>query len=268
MMSNGFIYIRNAEDDAYVNHGNNFRGMEQSSSGVVDLYFESPISLSVQANAYDKITLAVTANSEKQAMIDINGALFGGKAGSTTVIADDYGNVSCSDLISTTAGVTTISKATGGQTSNVVTIGSTDTTLTSGQSGSVVNINHAAVTVTLPAAAAGLNFKLILGIDTTSGAEILTATNADCFYGTIQMFTTHATDDQAGSAQQLTHATAIAAPASYDAMKFVAATNTIGGVAGSVYDVYAVDSTAWHVSTPYHATSDAAPGDVALIVAR
>ena len=78
-MSNGFIYIRNAEDDAYVNHGNNFRGMEQASSGVVNMYFESPITSSVGANAYDKITLAVTANSEKQAMIDINGALFGGK---------------------------------------------------------------------------------------------------------------------------------------------------------------------------------------------
>ena len=111
-----FIYIRNAEDDAYMNTSANFRGMEQASSGVVNIYFESPITSSVGANAYDKITLAVTANSEKQAMIDINGALFGGKAGSTTVIADDYGNASCSDLISTTAGVTTISKATGGQT--------------------------------------------------------------------------------------------------------------------------------------------------------
>ena len=75
MMSNGFIYIRNAEDDAYSNHGNNFRGMEQASSGVVILYFESAISSAGLPAAYDKITLAVTANSEKQAMIDINGAL-------------------------------------------------------------------------------------------------------------------------------------------------------------------------------------------------
>ena len=59
MMSNGFIYIRNAEDDAYVNHGNNFRGMEQASSGVVIMYFESPISTTTETGgAYDKITLA------------------------------------------------------------------------------------------------------------------------------------------------------------------------------------------------------------------
>ena len=267
MMSNGFIYIRNAEDDAYVNHGNNFRGMEQASSGVVNMYFESPITSSVGANAYDKITLAVTANSEKQAMIDINGALFGGKAGSTTVLADDYGVVYCTDFITPGGGVTTISKATGGQTSNVITVGSTDTTLLSGQSGSTVNINHAAVTVTLPAAQAGLNFKLILGIDTTSGAEILTATNADCFYGHIPIYCSDTTE-QAGVPQTLTHAVAIAAPASYDAMKFVAATATIGGVAGTVIDIYAVDDTAWHVSIPAHATSANDPGTCALIVAR
>ena len=264
----GFIYIRNAEDDAYVNSGRNFRGMEQAASGVVILYFESPISLSVNANSYDKITLAVTANKEKEAMIDINGALSGGKAGSTTVMADDYGAVYCSDFITASAGVTTISKATGGQTSNVVTVGSTDTTLTSGQSGSVVNINHAAVTVTLPAASAGLNFRMILGIDTTSGAEILTATAADCFYGTIQLFSTHATADQVGEAHQITHATAVAAPASYDAIKLVAATVTIGGVAGEVWDFVAVDDTAWLATCDYHATSGAAPGDMVLFVAR
>ena len=66
MMSNGFIYIRNAEDDAYVNHGDNFRGMEQAASGAVILYFESPISTTTETGgAYDKITLAVTANKEK-----------------------------------------------------------------------------------------------------------------------------------------------------------------------------------------------------------
>ena len=60
-----FIYIRNAEDDAYMNRVSNFRGMEQAASGAVIMYFESPISSSVGASAYDKITLGVTANSEK-----------------------------------------------------------------------------------------------------------------------------------------------------------------------------------------------------------
>ena len=154
-MSNGFVYIRNAEDDAYVTHGNNFRGMEQASSGVVILYFESPISSTTETGgAYDKITLAVTANKEKEAMIDINGALFGGKAGDTTVIADDYGNVSCSGFISTTAGVTTISKATSGITRNVITL-TDDRTLTSGESGSLGVMKHASKIITLPTAVAG-----------------------------------------------------------------------------------------------------------------
>ena len=64
--------------------------MEQAASGAVILYFDSPISATTETGgSYDKITLAVTANSEKAAMVDINGGVFGGKAGSTTGIADD-----------------------------------------------------------------------------------------------------------------------------------------------------------------------------------
>ena len=77
-----FIYIRNAEDDAYVNSADNFRGMEQDASATVTMYFESPVSSSY-AGAYDKIVLGVTANSEKEAMIAIGAALSGAKAGST-----------------------------------------------------------------------------------------------------------------------------------------------------------------------------------------
>ena len=62
-----FIYIRNAEDDAYVNKAENFKGMEQSTSAQVILYFESPISSSTtMTGAYDKITLVVTADKEKR----------------------------------------------------------------------------------------------------------------------------------------------------------------------------------------------------------
>ena len=74
--------------------------------------------------------------------------------------------------------------------------------------------------------------------------------------------------NQTGVAQKLTHAVAIAAPASYDAMKFVAATATIGGVAGETIWLTCVDDVAWHVAIPYHATSANDPGDCALIVAR
>tara|TARA_R110002020_G_scaffold305220_3_gene521011 strand:+ start:1647 stop:2402 length:756 start_codon:yes stop_codon:yes gene_type:complete len=168
-----FIYIRNAEDDAYMNTSANFRGMEQASSGVVIMYFESPISSSVGANAYDKITLAVTANSEKEAMSDIAGALVGGKSGTTAVIADDYGNASCSDNISTTAGVTTISKATGGQTKRLIAFAA-DKTLTAGDSGSWVHMTDAGTEkeLILPAAAAGLEFHVFINIAQTGDTAI------------------------------------------------------------------------------------------------
>ena len=186
MMSNGFIYIRNAEDDAYSNHGNNFRGMEQASSGVVILYFESAISSAGLPAAYDKITLAVTANSEKQAMIDINGAIFGGKAGSTTVIADDYGNVSCSDLISTTAGVTTISKATAGRSHKLISWTEAKT-LTAGDSGAWIYANDATAGVlTLPSVSAGLTYEIFIQKAQTGDTHIL-AQAGEFFEGALLM---------------------------------------------------------------------------------
>ena len=147
----------------------------------------------------------------------------------------------------------------------IVTSGAT--TLTAAQSGSTVFHNSANTAITLPAAKAGLNFKIILGIESTSGCNILTASNADCFFGVIPI-SSDDTDDQFGVSQKVTHAVAIAAPASYDAMKFVAATATIGGVAGTCITLTCVDDVAWHVAIPYHATSANDPDDLALIVAR
>ena len=43
-------------------------------------------------------------------------------------------------------------------------------TLTAAQSGATVFVNAAAKVITLPAAKAGLTFKVILGVDTTAGA--------------------------------------------------------------------------------------------------
>tara|TARA_R100001163_G_scaffold16492_1_gene14899 strand:- start:208 stop:954 length:747 start_codon:yes stop_codon:yes gene_type:complete len=165
-----FIYIRNAEDDAYVNSVDNFRGMEQTGSAAVVLYFESPISNSVAPNAYDKITLVVTANKEKEAMFAIGGALAGGKAGSTAVIADEYGSKFCDDTITA---VTAISKANGGVTKNLISF-TADTTLTAGQTGSWVYMNDAGTEkeLILPAAAAGLEFHVFINLAQTGNTAI------------------------------------------------------------------------------------------------
>ena len=47
-----------------------------------------------------------------------------------------------------------------------------DKTLAASDSGATVFVNAAAISVTLPAAKAGLNFKIILGIESTSGCNI------------------------------------------------------------------------------------------------
>ena len=148
-----------------------------------------------------------------------------------------------------------------------VIVNSAARTLLASESGSTVLHNSANTAITLPAAKAGLNFKIILGIEATSGCNILTASNADCFFGVIPI-SCDDTDDQTGVAQKLTYAVSIAAPASYDAMKFVAATTTIGGCAGEVIELVCVSSVAWHVNIPAHMTSDNNPGTCALIVAR
>ena len=167
----GFIYIRNAEDDAYVNSGRNFRGMEQTASATVALYFESPVSSSY-AGAYDKITLTVTANSEKEAMIDINGALAGGKMGGTTVVADEYAGVWASQYITA---VSSISKATSATLRKMEAIagaggdggtGATTRQLEVSDSGTtfIVDISSSTAAFRLPAVAssAGVNYKFVL----------------------------------------------------------------------------------------------------------
>ena len=254
-----FIYIRNAEDDAYMNTSANFKGMEQASSGVVIMYFESAISSSVGASAYDKITLAVTANSEKQAMVDIAGALAGGKSGTTAVIADDYGSAYCSDLITASAGVTTIAKATGGVTRTVKTI-TGDTTLLSGESGALVRLNATTGVITLPSASAGLTFDVTFMQDPEAGCTIL-ANTGDCFYGNIKVMS--ATEDQT-LAQTLDYDTAVGTVTSYDNLDFVHDTNSLGGVEGDVIRLYCVDATAWLVDATV-LNDHANPATIAII---
>ena len=127
-------------------------------------------------------------------------------------------------------------------------------TLSADDSGATVLHNVAAASLTLPPCAAGLNFKVILGIESTAGCNILTSAATESFFGTIPL-NSDVVDVGFGVPQQITYATSIAAPDSYDAMKFVAATATIGGVAGEVIHLTCVSSVAWHVDIPNHATS-------------
>ena len=144
-----------------------------------------------------------------------------------------------------------------------VIVANADMTLTENQSGSTVFVNAAAISITLPSAKAGVNFKIILGVETTAGADLLAA-SGDCFFGVVRLFSD--TADQVGVPHQVSHATAVAAPGDYDTMDFVADTATIGGMAGDSIDVIAVDNMAWHASCDLTTTQNN-PGTVAVIIA-
>ena len=144
-----------------------------------------------------------------------------------------------------------------------VIVAGDDITLTAAQTGSTVFLNNATATVQLPAAAPGLNYKVILGIETTAGCDIL-AKAGDAFFGIIRLFCD--TADNTGVPQQISHATAIGTVASYDTMDFVADTATIGGMAGDIISVIAVDDIAWHVTADLTTTQNN-PGTVAVIKA-
>jgi hypothetical protein len=250
-----FIYIRNDEDDAYMNKVSNFRGMTQTGSGAVVMYFESAVGGAGTPDAYDKITLAVTANSEKEAMVAIGGALAGGKSGSTAVIADDHGSAYCDDTVT---GVTTIATASGGTLLNTRIITSSGA-IAAGESGTTFLINTASADLTLPAAAAGMNYKFILGVDADASNSI--QVNAgDCFYGTVVVVSTTADNTEV---QHVTRAAALAAPGDFDFLDFEHDVTTIGGKAGDVIELTCDGGACWHVNATL--TMDGDPGTIAVI---
>ena len=189
-----FVYIRNAEDDAYMNKVSNFKGITQTGSAAVTLLFEAAQGAAGNNAGFDSIVLGVTANKEKEAMIAIGGALAGGKAGSTAVIADDHGAVYVDDTVT---GVTSITKNTAGNALRKVesvtpagdATGASDDAntrqLTAADSGTTffVNISSNTAAFRLPAVSgnAGVNYKFIL--DTSSDGEnskdFILSTNAN-----------------------------------------------------------------------------------------
>jgi len=262
MDGQNYVVFHNGTDESYMNSSANFRGAEIGAAQEIDIYFESALS-TIQGGSYDKVRIHVgVAGNEEKALELLGSALRGNRKG-LLVIADDVNNSYFDDVFDAVTSITANSAA---RVDNVITT-TVARVLTAAESGSTVFVNHAARLITLPAAAAGLNFKIVLGINATAGMNIITATAADHFFGNIPLYCTD-TDDQAGQTQELDYATAVAAPASYDAMKFVAATATIGGVANTTIEVYCIDAVSWHVNIPQHATTANDPAQCALIVAR
>ena len=161
-----FLVFHNAADDSYINSVENFRGA-YAATETVDVYFESPISGSMGANAYDKITLACTNGEEDRAVEELAAAM--SRRSKVITIADDVNSVyACQNITS----VTTISRATSAQTKRIISWAA-DKTLTAADSGSWVYASDAtAGDLTLPAAAAGLEFHVFIAVAQTGDTHI------------------------------------------------------------------------------------------------
>ena len=255
MDGQNYVVFHNAADDSYMNTSANFRGC-YATAEAVDIYFESSVSTTTETGgAYDKITLTCTNGEEDRAVEQVASAMGGAKAGGFTVIADDVNSIYAGqDLLS----VSTISLASSAITRNVITL-TDDRTLTSGESGSMVVMNHATKVITLPTASAGLWYDIVL-LQDTDAAFTIVAGSGDSVFGNIQVIST--TDNKC-SAVSITHATSTGTVASYDNIDLDHDVTTLGGKAGDVIRVTAVDATAWLVQTTL--TMDGNPSSGAVI---
>ena len=182
-----FIYIRNAEDDAYVNSASNFKGMTQTGSAAVTLLFEAAQGAAGNNAGFDSIVLAVTADKEKEAMIAIGGALAGGRDGSTAIIADQYGNKFCDDYVTA---VTSITTNTAGNALKTIVSWTADTDLEASDSGAwVVAADATALDLNLPTASgnAGVYYEIFIQKAQTGNTHIM-AEAGDYFEGALTMF--------------------------------------------------------------------------------
>tara|TARA_R100000353_G_C6465460_1_gene185074 strand:- start:42 stop:809 length:768 start_codon:yes stop_codon:yes gene_type:complete len=246
-----FVYIRNGEDDAYMNKVSNFKGMEQSGSAEVLLRFEAAAGAAGNNAGFDLITLSVTDTKEKEAMFAIGGALAGGKSGSTAVIADDHGNVYCDDNVT---GVTSITKNTLGNNTVDIELVTVNDTLTSADSGKTFVFNDAdGAVLTLPDSGAGdiVGWFADFYINVTATSNAHKVVNADTsnekMYGVL-----HNTDTDSSDAD------VTFAAVDGDGFSAVSCDGSTTGIQGTSFRVTNVAADKWHVTGDILATGSPA----------
>ena len=145
------VFIKTANNDAYMNTVSNFRGAVHSADTAVDLYFQAAAAGSTSGAAYDKIPLVVTTEKEQEVMADISGALAGSHSNPMVVIADD---VASSYVNANITSVGTFSLNTAGHTRKVESVTASDSLLAS-ESGTIYIFADAAAVLTLPDSGGG-----------------------------------------------------------------------------------------------------------------
>ena len=171
-----FVFIKTANNDAYMNTVDNFRGAVHSADTAVDLYFAS--ATGGNFNIYDKIALVVTTEKEQEVMASIGAALAGSHSTGMVVIADDvapkYVNANITSVgdidLSVSERRTTVESLTAAKV-----VASTD-------SGTTFVLNAAAgYAITLPTAAvmgAGFKCRFVTGTLFATSDWVISATAA------------------------------------------------------------------------------------------
>lgn len=150
-----YIFIRTANDSAYMNSASNFRGAVHSADTSVDIYFQSA---EVDGASYDKIPLVVTSGSEQTVMRAICYAmeddLNSNRSTAMEIFADDVvGKYAHKDITSVGALAlnTTLVR---GQQKTIESV-TDDDALTASDSGKTFVFADAAAVLTLPDSGAG-----------------------------------------------------------------------------------------------------------------
>lgn len=125
--------------------------------------------------------------------------------------------------------------AVGGQVPKIV--GTAAATLTAADSGGVILFNNATgYAVTLPAAQAGLNFRVSVNTTVSSGVARLACATGDFFRGTLMQGTDTTYLPAARVANGTTH------------LAWEGNGSSTSGIAGDWFDIVAVDDTIWQVT--------------------
>ena len=251
MNNQNMLVFHDGSNVSYANYASNLSSIS-SAANAVSLRF---LGQGSSSSGTDAVVLTVSTGQEETVMEELASMMATGRG--MMVVADDQnsryalGGITAVNSISTNTGAAHIE--------NVI-VTTVDRTLTAAESGSTVMVNHAAREITLPAAQAGLNFKIGFYIDTTAGAKVLAAAG-DSFFGTL---TVNSTTKTKNSAQSIDHATSIGTVASYDTLDFTHDSQTLAGKAGDMIELVCVDGTAWMVSGSL-ATDGNDPDSIAII---
>ena len=232
-----YVFIKTANNDAYMNTADNFRGAVHSGDTAVDLYFNA--AGSGVAGAFDKVPLVITTQKEQEVMDSIGGALAGTHSKGMIVIADDIANNYVNANISSVGAFSLAS--TGILAKRNVEEVTADDSITADESGKIFVFTDAAAILTLPDSGAGdivgTTYTFISYAVQGTGQEVKCAdTTGEKMIGSVLIADT----DDATTAGSYTSE----AGNSYSSFELTGATE---GEPGSMWKVTCIDADVWFI---------------------